>query len=251
MSGSCTTSTRTAPSRTTSSQENPEKLKNLIEQWFNEAGKYQVLPLDDRHPAEILTRSAARGGAAAGHLHLLPGRGRRAGGGGGKHPWPLLQDPGQRRDREARRRGHHHRHGSRFGGYALFVKDKKLWYVYNFLGIPPEQQFVSKEIKPGKYTLGMEFTKESTGQYGESHGTTKLYVNDEVVAEGPMRTQTGNFSLGGDGLCVGRDSADPVSKEYSPGFPFTGGTIQGVAVTVADDVYINLEKEAAAMMARD
>ena len=34
-------------------------------------------------------------------------------------------------------------HGSRFGGHALFIKGKKLHYVYNFLGIKPEQHFVS------------------------------------------------------------------------------------------------------------
>ena len=45
-------------------------------------------------------------------------------------------------------------HGSRFGGHALFIKDKKLYYVYNFLGIKPEQKFVSTELAPGKYTLG-------------------------------------------------------------------------------------------------
>ena len=38
------------------------------------------------------------------------------------------------------------------------------------------------ELKPGKYTLGMEFTREKAGQYHESIGTTKLYVNDKVVA---------------------------------------------------------------------
>ena len=29
-----------------------------------------------------------------------------------------------------------------------------------------------------------------------------------------MRTQVGTFTLCGDGLCVGRDSSDPVSSEY-------------------------------------
>ena len=48
-----------------------------------------------------------------------------------------------------------------------------------------------------------------------------------------MRTQAGKFTLCGDGLCVGRDSGDAVSKEYKAGFAFKGGTIQGVAVTVA------------------
>lgn len=42
-------------------------------------------------------------------------------------------------------------HSSRFGGHALFIKNKKLYYVYNFLGIKPEQQFISPELKPGKY----------------------------------------------------------------------------------------------------
>ena len=105
-------------------------------------------------------------------------------------------------------------HGSRFGGHSLFIKDKKLYYVYNFLGIPPEQKFVSPELKPGKYTLGMEFTRESAGKFKESVGKTKLYVNDKVVAEGPMRAQVGKFTLCGDGLCVGFDSADAVSQEY-------------------------------------
>src|SRR3954447_19642022 len=35
--------------------------------------------------------------------------------------------------------------GARFGGHALFLKDRKLWYVNNFLGIPPEQQLVSPD----------------------------------------------------------------------------------------------------------
>ncbi len=105
-----------------------------------------------------------------------------------------------------------------FGGHSLFIKDKKLYYVYNFLGIKPEQQFVSPELTPGKYTLGMEFTRESAGKYHESLGETKLYVDDKVVAEGPMKTQPGKFTLSGDGLCIGRDSGDAVSQEYqSPG----------------------------------
>jgi hypothetical protein len=39
-------------------------------------------------------------------------------------------------------------HGSRFGGHTLFIKDQKVHYVYNFLGIKPEQKFVSPELKP-------------------------------------------------------------------------------------------------------
>jgi len=123
--------------------------------------------------------------------------------------------------------------------------------VYNFLGIPPEQEFVSQELKPGKYTFGMEFIREKAGQYHESIGHAKLYVNDKVVAEGPMRTQAGKFTLAGDGLCVGYDSGDAVSHEYTSPAKFKGGTILGVGVTVEKAQYIDLEKEAQGAFARD
>ena len=142
-------------------------------------------------------------------------------------------------------------HGSRFGGHALFLKEQKLWYVYNFLGVPPQQQFVSDKLAPGKYVLGMEFTKESTGEHGEALGTTKLHVDGQVVAEGPMRTQLAQFTLCGDGLCIGRDSGDAVSGEYKAPATFKGGTILQVEVNVGDDQYVDLEKEAAGMMARE
>ena len=142
-------------------------------------------------------------------------------------------------------------HGSRFGGHTLFIKDRKLHYVYNFLGIKPEQKFVSPELKPGKHTLGMEFIREKAGPNHESVGNTKLYVNDKVVAEGPMRAQVGKFTLCGDGLCVGFDSADSVSQEYKGTAPFKGGTILFVGVTVEKTQYLDLEREAAGAFARD
>jgi hypothetical protein len=142
-------------------------------------------------------------------------------------------------------------HGSRFGGHALFLHERRAHYVYNFLGIAPEQRFVSERLEPGRYVLGVEFTRESAGEHGESHGTTRLYVGDEVVAEGPMRTQLGKFTLCGDGLCVGRDSSDAVSGLYRAPAEFKGGTILQVEVSVGDDQYLDLEKEAIAALARE
>ena len=88
--------------------------------------------------------------------------------------------------------------------------------MYNFLGIRPEQHFVSKtNLSPGKHTVGLEFTREKTGEAGEAIGSAKLYVDDQVVAEGPMKTQAGKFTLSGDGLCIGYDSGDAVSQEHT------------------------------------
>jgi arylsulfatase len=66
-----------------------------------------------------------------------------------------------------------------------------------------------------------------------------------------MRTQAGKFTLSGDGLCVGYDSGDAVSQEYQTPGRFTGGTIQGVAVTVEKAAYTDLEQEAQRAFSRD
>ena len=50
--------------------------------------------------------------------------------------------------------------GSRFGGYAMFVKGGKLTFVYNFLGIPPEQRLSGDAPKLGKHIVGVEFVKD-------------------------------------------------------------------------------------------
>ena len=59
--------------------------------------------------------------------------------------------------------------------------------------------------------------------------------------------------IAGEGLAVGRDVGDPVTEDY-PGerpFGFTGGTIRRVAVDVSGEPYIDLEREAAAMLMRE
>ena len=233
-------------------KEHPEKLQELIKIWFDEAEKNMVLPLDDRSAIELLGTERPAEEAPRERYVYYPGtapipegvavncRGRS---------YKILADV-EITDPDCS--GVIFAHGSRFGGHSLFIKDKKLYYVYNFLGIKPEQKFISsEELKPGKYTLGMEFTRESSGQYQESIGKTKLYINEKVVAEGPMKTQPGKFTLSGDGLCIGNDSGDAVSEEYKSPGEFKGGTILGVGVSVEKMQYLDLEKLAAAAFATD
>jgi arylsulfatase len=227
----------------------PDKLEALKKVWFEEAEKNLVLPLDDRNATELFAIQRPVSEPPHETYVYYPGtspvpegvavntRGRS---------YKILANV---EIKDAKCSGVIFAHGSRFGGHALFIKDKKLYYVYNFLGIKPEQQFVSPELKPGKYTLGVEFTKAGMGKYKESTGTTKLYVNDKVVKEGPMRTQPGKFTLSGDGLCIGRDSGDNVSQEYKTPGVFIGGTIQSVEVYVGKEQYLDLEKAAAAAFA--
>jgi arylsulfatase A-like enzyme len=232
-------------------KEHPNKLEKLIKIWFEEADKNFVLPLDDRSATEILGVERPAEEPPRERYIYYPGT----------SPVPegvAVNTRGRSYKILANVEiinpdcsGVIFAHGSRFGGHALFIKDKKLYYVSNFLGIKPEQQFVSPELKPGRYTLGVEFIREKAGQHQESLGQTKLYVNDKVVAEGPMKTQPGKFTLSGDGLCVGRDSGDAVSQEYQTPGEFQGGTIQFVGVTVEKAQYLDLEKLAAAAMSLD
>ena len=223
----------------------------MVKAWFEEAEKNFVLPLDDRSAMQQLNVERPTEESPRERYVYYPGtapvpegvavnvRGRS---------YKILAnieitDPNCS--------GVIFAHGSRFGGHSLFIKEKKLYYVYNFLGIKPEQQFVSGELAPGKYTVGMEFIREKAGPHHESLGKALLYVNDKVVAEGPMKTQPGKFTLSGDGLCVGYDSEDAVSKEYKSPGTFKGGTILGVGVTVEKKQYKDLEKEAEAAFNRD
>jgi arylsulfatase len=231
-------------------KEQPDKLQALIKAWNEEADRNFVLPLDDRTAVEILGEERPSDEAVRERYIYYPDtapvpeavavnvRGRS---------YKILANVDLA---DAGASGVIFAHGSRFGGHALFLKDRKLHYVYNFLGIRPEQHFVSKvDIKPGKHTFGVEFVREKAGDKGESIGTAKLYIDDQLVAQGPMKTQPGKFTLSGDGLCVGWDSGDAVSQEYKTPGRFKGGTILAVGVTTEKAAYLSLEQEARRLMA--
>jgi arylsulfatase len=222
----------------------PDKVKELEAAYFAEAKKNFVLPIDDRLPAALLTTPRPTNEPPSNRHVYYPGTSAIPEGVAANIRGKSYKIMANVEITDADASGVLFAHGSRFGGHSLFIKDKKLYYVYNFLGIKPEQVFVSEALSPGKYTLGMEFTKESTGDHGEPNGTTKLYVNDKVVASGKMRTQPAKFTLSGDGMCIGWDSGDAVSDMYTTPGTFTGGTIQAVAVDTGDDGYEDMESAA-------
>ena len=82
-------------------------------------------------------------------------------------------------------------------------------------------------------------------------GTLALYMDDEEVGRGELVTQPGPFCLVGDGICVGRDSASPVTPAYRAPFRFTGGTIERVVVDVSGERYVDHEAEVRAWFMRD
>ena len=142
-------------------------------------------------------------------------------------------------------------HGSAFGGHALYVKDGKLKYAYNFVGSMVQTVESSEDVPTGNVMLGASFVRE--GDSMPSTGTLSLFIDDRKVGEGTIRTQPGNFSLVGEGLNIGKDPASPVTDDY-PGerpYAFTGGTIKQAVVDLTGEEYVDLEREALAMMKRE
>lgn len=228
----------------------PEKLKELKDLWMQEAERFNVLPLNDLAILEFIKLEYHGAVPASGRYTYYPGTTEVPEASSASthgRSFKIFAEVEFTGDSQ----GVIVAQGSRFGGYSLFVKGGKLFFVYNFLGIPPEQRLLADAPKPGKHIVGVEFAKEKQGEHGESLGTMKLYVDDAVVAKGPFRTMTGRYSLCGEGLCVGRDGGDAVSSEYKPQFPFTGGHVIKVVYDLADDQYVDVEKKFAEMMARD
>jgi arylsulfatase len=124
--------------------------------------------------------------------------------------------------------------GSRFGGYTLFVKNDELIFVPQ----PGYRAGAEAELSGAL----LDFAKASVSEQLETLGTMTLHVDDKAVAARQFRTQSGHYALVGEGLAVGRDSADPVSAEYTSGFVFTCGRITTVTYDIGDDAYLDLER---------
>ena len=233
------------------SSAHPEKVTELVDAWFDEARKNNVLPLNDLLVHELVT-----GGllfhepvAPSGQYTYYPGTSavpEQTAANTHGVSWKAAADV----EFDADTRGVIFAQGSRFAGHALFVKDGMVYYVYNFLGIPPEQRLVGAAPPSGRHIVGVEFEKTGIGDHHEVLGNATLRVDDDIVDAQSIRT-VNRFSLTGEGLCIGYDNGDAVSGLYTPTNPFLGGTLHKVVFDIADDLYLDLEGHIKAAWARD
>ena len=226
--------------------EQPDKLRELVNIWFSEAGANGAFPLDDRTPVEILTEPRPQLTAPRNRYVYFPDTAPVS-------EWQAVNTrnrsfvigalvdiptPGAE--------GVLFAIGSRFGGHALYVKDNRLHYVNNFVGAE-EQMVVGTEDVPTGENLILSASFEKEGMEPTcATGTLSLYHGDTKVGEGKIKTQLGAYAIAGSGLFVGRHSGEPVTDDY-PGespYAFTGGTINRIAVDVSGDPYVDLEREA-------
>jgi arylsulfatase len=143
-------------------------------------------------------------------------------------------------------------HGGVDGGYTLYVKDKKLHYVHNYVAAEEFHVESVEEIPEGHVELRYEF--EPTGKpdikVGKgSPGRGQLYINKELVGQIEM-PYTVPLCLGlGAGITVGRKDGSPITDDYKVPFPFTG-TLHQVTVDVSGDLIHDEEAAMRAIMAR-
>ena len=235
-------------------KENPAKLRELQSLWFAEAGRNGAFPLDDRSALEIILTPRPL---------LAPPRNRYT-------YFPDTADVPEQQAVNVRNRsfsigalvdipavgaeGVLFAHGARFGGHALYIKENRLHYVNSFAGIVEQKIDATEDVPTGKdLILSASFEKDGEEPPGVATGILSLYHGDRKVGEGRIKTQPGYFSLAGEGLCVGRDSGEAVTDDYPGESPhrFTGGTIKRVAVDVSGEPYLDLERQAQAMLARE
>lgn len=204
------------------SAEHPELVRQLQEQWLIEAGRNQVVPIDD---------SLAGRFAAMVQPLYQPGH-RRAfrPGGGPVHDevLPLLvfgfqaiadvtvpESPDHQADGVLFALGDWH------GGYALFVVEDRLTFCVAHPGFTTELS-ADRPVPRGRQQFSVRYAPQKHG------GTLMLLHGDDPVATG---TTPGHLSVaiqhGGGLLRIGSDAGFPVSRGYTP--PATwNGTIHEV-----------------------
>ena len=236
--------------------DNPEKVELLKALWYAEAGKYNVLPLNDYNMgdtmelAEFFGRQYHVAQPKSGRFTYYPGTTEvpeHSAANTHNRSFSVLAEVTTQESTQ----GVVFAQGSRFGGQALFIKDGKLYYSYNFLGL--DEQTVSADLPdPGEHVFGVRFDKEGMDDTKSPTGTLTLYVDEQPVGSATMRTMLIQYSLCGEGLCIGYDGGDAVSALYAGDrFDFSGGQIDKVVFDLADDQYVDVERQLAALLSRD
>jgi len=232
-------------------EQEPQRLQELIQLWWAQAGQYNALPLENRDVVEILTTDRPQLTKPRSRYVYYPGT--------AEVPESVAPNIRNRSytigvqvtiDTEDAQ-GVLFAHGARFGGHALYLKDGKLKYVYNFVGDNEQVIDSSEPVPTGRHVFSASFEREGDSMPAE--GTLTLRVGEETVGQGRIRTQPGKFSIAGEGLNVGKDGSEPVTDDYPGQAPwaFTGGTIHRAAVDVSGQPFVDLAAEVRMAFMRD
>jgi len=204
--------------------EYPEKLRQLVERWWTEAGKYDVLPLDDRR--EHLFSSAPKPDSLRARTRFvyypeiaaIPAEAA-----------PQTRDVSHsievHADIELADEGVLVSFGNSGSGYALYMKDCALHYAYNHCG---DISTLSMPIEnSGPVVLTFEFEKT-----GMLCGTGRLKINNITGAQHHFDRTMLRIALAP--LFIGYNGNTAVTDAYDGTFRFTG-TIDKIIYEIGAD----------------
>ncbi|MGB0121210.1 MAG: arylsulfatase, partial [Solirubrobacterales bacterium] len=195
----------------------PERLEDMKKLWFENAEKYNGLPLDDRTALEQVLAERPTAAAPRDQYIFYPdcsdvpeSAGPRITGRSYSISAGVNVDSSQAE-------GVLWAAGGVPGGHSLYVKEGRLRYTFNWVGSTLQDVVSEVEIAPGPHVYTAEFKMEGPSQDPAMPGATgklTLYMDDQAVGSETIVTQPGYFCLTGDGICVGRDSLSAVTPEY-------------------------------------
>jgi arylsulfatase len=239
------------PTETTDlAAEHPDRLKELIDLWWTEAEKYDVLPLQGTMGQRI-NYPRPMPGSSTTHYEFFPGA-----------PVPALVQPavyGRSHTIKAEitvpkdgGEGVIYASGAHTGGYALFMKDAKLHFAYNYLARKMFRIDAADKLSEGDHTILYEFevTGDGDPRNGKgAPGTGTLLVDGKKVGSVDMDvTVPYLFSI--EGISIGHDYGDSVDHaNYKPTFPFTG-MVKGVTFDLSGDAIKDAEAESRHAMSK-
>jgi len=201
---------------------NPEKLKELIDSWWVEAKKYQVLPLDDRRyerandpsrPVAAQTKDIYTYYPNTAIVHPLAAPVTL----GKSHKVTAFVDI-----TGSNVNGVLMCIGTEFGGWTFFVKDGILTYAHNYLQTAVYTVKSSSKVPMGVHQLSFEYKQASfTERPAENTGDVKLFIDGKLVGElKGIKTASQYSSMTGYGIQVGRNMGSSVVHEYKAPFGF-------------------------------
>lgn len=210
---------------------NPQKLKQLIALWQEEAKNNNVLPLDDRRYERAADPGRPVAALAQKNYTFYPGTSVL-------HPLAAPQLLGQEHTITAHVKipaagaeGVLASFGGEFGGWSLFLKDGRLHYVHNYLKIAEYAVASTGPVPAGKHELSVHFMPTGTNLKPDYFtGDVVLAVDGKKVGELKNIKSGGQYSsMTGYGLVIGRNIGTAVSHVYKTPFAFTG-TLEKVNV---------------------
>jgi arylsulfatase len=209
---------------------NPDKLKRLQDEFWVEANKYQVLPLD----ASVATRlTTPRPNLTAGKT-LFTYSGELTGIPRGDAPSVL--DTSYRITAEVEipqggAEGMLLTEGGRFGGYGFYVLKDKPVFVWNLLDLERIRWEAPQALSPGKHTLVFDFSYHGEGMASLASGISGigkggvgvLKVDGQEVDRKKMARTVPLILQWDETFDVGADTGTPVDDhDYQVPFRFTG-----------------------------